>query len=150
MGGGPIAGRQHAAYRLKLAQGFLGEARQDVDLGRWRSSVDSAQLSVENAGKTVLALFGLVGRTHNPATQIRRLVGEGRFDATLSEPLERLAELAELLGPDIHIQTDYGDEVGGRTPWELFDEEDARQALAIAGEAVSLADRLTRESGAEG
>ncbi|MBA3472009.1 MAG: HEPN domain-containing protein [Rubrobacter sp.] len=145
MGGGPIAGRQHAAYRLKLAQGFLGEARQDVDLGRWRSSVDSAQLSVENAGKTVLALFGLVGRTHNPATQIRRLVGEGRFDATLSEPLERLAELAELLGPDIHIQTDYGDEAGGRTPWELFDEEDARQALAIAGEAVTLADQLVRE-----
>ena len=145
MGGGSIAGRQHAAYRLKLAQGFLGEARQDVDLGRWRSSVDSAQLSVENAGKTVLALFGLVGRTHNPATQIRRLVGEGRLDAALSERLERLAELAELLGPDIHIQTDYGDEAGGRTPWELFDEEDARQALAIAGEAVTLADRLVRE-----
>ncbi len=145
MGGGPIAGRQHAAYRLKLAQGFLGEARQDVDLGRWRSSVDSAQLSVENAGKTVLALFGLVGRTHNPATQIRRLVGEGRLDAALSERLERLAELAELLGPDIHIQTDYGDEAGGRTPWELFDEEDARQALAIAGEAVTLADQLVRE-----
>jgi hypothetical protein len=38
-------------------------------LGRWRSFVDSAQLSVENAEKTVLALFGLVGRTHNPATQ---------------------------------------------------------------------------------
>ncbi len=145
MGGGPIAGRQHAAYRLKLAQGFLGEARQDVDLGRWRSSVDSAQLSVENAGKAALALFGPTSRTHNPATQIRRLVGEGRFDATLSEPLERLAELAELLGPDIHIQTDYGDEAGGRTPWELFDEEDARQALAIAGEAVTLADQLVRE-----
>lgn len=145
MGGGPITGCQHVAYRLKLAQGFLREARQDVGLGRWQSSLDSAQLSVENAGKTVLALFGLVGRTHSPATQIRRLVGEARLDAELSEFLERLAELAELLGPDIHIQTDYGDEAGRRTPWELFDEEDARQALAIAGEAVTLANQLVRK-----
>ncbi len=133
-----------------MAHGFLEEARQDADLSRWRSAVAHAQLAVENAGKTALALFGRAGRTHNPGTWIRRLVAEGRFDAASSQRLERLAELSELLGSEIHIRTDYGDEVGGRTPWELFDEEDARQALAIAGEAVSLADRLTRESGAEG
>ena len=147
MGGSPITtGHQHAAYRLKLAHGFLEEARQDADLSRWRSAVDGAQLAVENAGKTALALFGRAGRTHNTATHIRRLIGEGRLDAALSERLERLAELAELLGPEVHVQTDYGDEVGGRTPWELFAEEDARQALAIAGEAVTLADQLVRES----
>jgi HEPN domain-containing protein len=128
-----------------LAQGFLGEARQDADLSRWRSSVDSAQLAVENAGKVVLELFGVVGRTHNPSTQIRRLIGEEQLDAGLSEHLERLAELAELLGSEIHIRTDYGDEAGGRTPWELFDETDAHQALAIAEEAVGLADQLVQE-----
>jgi hypothetical protein len=37
------------------------------------------------------------------------------------------------------MQTDDGDEMGGRTPWELFSDEDARQALAIAEDAVSLA-----------
>lgn len=146
MGGSSIAGSQHAAYRLKLARGFLKEARQDAVLGRWRSAVDGAQLAVENAGKTGLALFGRVGRTHNPATQIRRLISEEQLEATPSERLERLAELAELLGPDIHVQTDYGDETGGRTPWELFEEEDARQALAIAEEATSLAARLVRET----
>ncbi len=145
MGGGPINGRQRAAYRLRLAQGFLGEARQDAGLSRWRSAVDNAQLAVENAGKTVLVLFGEIGRTHNPATRIRRLINEGRLDAALSECLERLAELAELLGSDIHIQTDYGDEVGGRTPWELFDEEDAREALTMAEEAVRLAGRVVEE-----
>lgn len=149
MDGDLISAPSHATYRLKLAQGFLEEARQDKDLGRWRSTVDSAQLAVENAGKAILALAGRVGRTHNPSTQIRRLVDEGRFDAAFSGRLERLAELGEYLGPDIHVQTDYGDEVGGRTPWELFDEADARQALAIAEEAVDLAGQLIQESGHE-
>ena len=118
-------------------------------LERWRSAVDGAQLAVENAGKTALKLAGRIGRTHNPATQIRRLIGEERFDHAYSEKLERLAEPAELLGPDIHVQTDYGDEVEGRTPWELFDEADADQALVVAEEAVSLADQLIREESHE-
>lgn len=145
MGGDLIDDHRQATYRLELARGFLEEARQDVGLGRWRSAVDGSQIAVENAGKVALALFGRIGRTHNPATQIRRLIGEGRLDAGFSEGLERLAELAELLGPDVHVQTDYGDEVEGRTPWELFDETDARQALAMAEEPVSLAARLIRE-----
>ncbi len=111
--------------------------------------MDGAQLAVENAGKAGLALAGQIGRTHNPATQIRRLINEGRFDAAYAEKLKRLAELAELLGPDIHIQTDYGDETEGRTPWELFDEADASRALAVAEEAVSLAGQIVREDGDE-
>jgi HEPN domain-containing protein len=149
VGGGLITGRQQVAYRLKLARGFLEEARQDAELSRWRSAVDGSQLAVENAGKAALALAGQVGRTHNPATQIRRLIDEEQFVDAASKRLERLAELAELLGPDIHIQTDYGDEVGDRTPWELFDEADAQQALTVAEEALSLADRIVREGSRE-
>lgn len=145
VGGGHIKGREQAAYRLRLARGFLEEARQDAGLERWRSAVDGAQLAVENAGKAALALAGEIGRTRNPATRIRRLIGEERFDAEFSEKLERLAELSELLGPDIQVQTDYGDETEGRTPWELFEEHDARQALDIAGEAVELAEEIARE-----
>lgn len=44
-----MTGYQDAQYRLKVARGFLGEGRQDVELGRWRSAVDNAQLAVENA-----------------------------------------------------------------------------------------------------
>mgnify|MGYP005851789575 CR=1 FL=1 len=50
-----------------------------------------------------------------------------------------------MLGPDIHMQTDYGDEVGGLTPWELFDETDAREALTMAEDAVRLATQLVQE-----
>lgn len=133
-----------ARYRLRVARGFLEEAHQDVTLGRWRSAVDNSQLAVENSAKSVLALVGPVGWTHNPAPLLRRLLSDGIFTGEQGELVQSLAEHAEMLGADIHVQTDYGDEMGGRTPWELFDEEDARQALARAEEAVSLAQTIAQ------
>ena len=35
------------------------------------------------------------------------------------------------------------DEPGGRSPWELFGETDARQALATAEQAARLAEEIT-------
>ena len=55
------------AYRLSLAKGFLKEAEDDIKLMRWRSCVDSAQLTVENSGKAILMLFGVSPKTHEPA-----------------------------------------------------------------------------------
>jgi HEPN domain-containing protein len=49
---------QSAQYRLKLAEGFLQEAQQDLKINRWRSCVDNAQLTVENALKALIALPG--------------------------------------------------------------------------------------------
>ena len=63
---------------------------------------------------------------------MREALAEGEFPGEISFRVERLAECAELLGPDIHVQSDYGDEAGGRTPWELFDQDSARQALDLA------------------
>lgn len=134
-----------ARYRFAVAQGFLREARQDVELQRWRSAVDNAQLAVENAAKTALALVGPVGRTHNPAVHLRQFLTGDIFPLEWRSRVRQLAERAELLGPDVHIQTDYGDEVGGRTPWEIFQEADARQALKLAEEAVALAEGLLAE-----
>jgi len=131
-------------YRLRIAQGFLDESRQDVTLGRWRSAVDNAQLAVENATKSVLALVAPLGRTHNPAPLLRQALDEGRFDSTQRVAVRRLAECAELLGFDIHVQTDYGDEFQGLTPWELFDAQEAGEAFAIAEEALRLAQALVR------
>lgn len=137
-----MTSQQDANYRLRVAIGFLNEAQQDLALQRWRSCMDNAQLPVEHAAKAVLALLGPVGRTHNPAIQLRQSLSDGRFAPAQQNQIMQLAERAERLGADIHIQTDYGDEVGGRTPWELFDEADAQQALAFAQEAVSLANTI--------
>lgn len=124
-------------YRFRIAQGFLEESRQDVTLTRWRSAVDNAQLATENAAKAALALVGPVGRTHQPALLLRQALQ--MFSPSDQQSVERLSELAEMLGFDVHVQTDYGDEMEGFTPWELFDADDARSALAIAEEAVGLA-----------
>lgn len=141
-----MTANEQVSYRLKLAQGFLNETRQDVDLKRWRSAMDNAQLSVENATKAILALLGPVGRTHNPAEQLRQALNQGVFGGDNLARAQQLAEQAELLGPDVHIQTDYGDEPGGRTPWELFSETDARQALATAEKALQLAQAVIQEA----
>ena len=109
--------------------------------------MDNAQLAVEHAAKAVLALLGPVGRTHSPAPLLRQALREGRLAKADPKKVRRLAELSELLGFDLHIRTDYGDEVAGRTPWELFDEADARQALSMAEEAVSLAQAIFQEMG---
>lgn len=137
---------EEAFYRLRLVLGFLGEARQDFNLGRWRSCVNNSQLVTENAAKAVLALLGPVGRTHNPSLLLREALAAGEFPGEISSRVERLAECAELLGPDIHVQSDYGDEAGGLTPWELFDQDSARQALDLADEAGDLAQQLFASS----
>ncbi len=136
---------EEARYRLRLAEGFLEEARQDFELQRWRSFVDNSQLAVENAAKAVLASLGPVGRTHHPAPLLRQALAEHRFPEPLQALVERIAECAELLGPDIHASTDYGDEVGWRTPWELFDAADAQQALRLAEEAAALARQVSQQ-----
>ena len=136
-----------ALYRLRISQGFLEESRQDVLINRWRSAVDNSQLSVENSAKAVLSLVAPVGKTHNPAAQLRETLSNGYFPEKISEKVERLAECSERLGFDIHIQTDYGDETERLTPWDLFDEKDALEALSLAQESVDLAVSVIHELG---
>lgn len=135
---------RHVAYRLRLADGFLAEAQQDITLSRWRSAIDNAQLTIENSAKAVLAILGPVGRTHYPAGLLRGSIEEKKWDAHLLAQIQRLTELAELYGFDVHIQTDYGDETEDLTPWELFDGEDAHRALEVAVEAFDLASAITQ------
>ncbi len=75
---------------------------------------------------------------------MREAVDAGLFAHDAAPLVLRLAECAEELGYDIHIQTDYGDETAGATPWELFGEEDAQEAIALARESLALAEKLIR------
>ncbi len=136
-----------ASFRLTLARGYLDEARQDVTLSRWRSCVDGSQLAAESAAKAAVALVAVVGRSHEPGEVIDRALRDGRYPAALEGDLARLSELAKTLGPEVHIQSDYGDEETFTTPWELFHESHAQAALATAEAAVALAEEIVTAFG---
>jgi HEPN domain-containing protein len=84
-----VRARDEVAYRLALAEGFLAEAEQDMELERWRSCVNNAQLVVENAGKAVLAWFGAVPKTHDPAQQIAALLRTQTLPEEIQETIRR-------------------------------------------------------------
>ena len=134
--------RADAEYRLEVAHGFLREAEQDLDLRRWRSAVDNAQLAVENAAKAVLSRNRPTPKTHDVAQELHSLLAESRDTPKMATLLAELVECAAMLGRDVHIRTDYGDELRRITPWALFSQEDAEQALAHARRAVSLAETI--------
>ena len=136
--------KKDAEFRLKLAAGFLREAEEDVRLSRWRSCVDNAQMSVENAAKAVIAMRGPVPKVHQLEGALSKLVK----DATLKRLRKEIAILREIagkLGFEEHVRTDYGDESQYRTPWELFDQESAEQALDLARKAHDTAQRIIEE-----
>jgi len=90
--------REHAAFRPRMATGFLSEATQDVSLGRWRSAVDNARLAAENGVKAVLSLTGPVGRTHAPTVPLREAFARGGFHGPGEPRLRGGAQNGELRG----------------------------------------------------
>jgi len=135
---------QNARYRLALAEGFVAEAEQDFGLERWRSCVDNAQLAVENAGKAVLALFGVTPKTHDPAHQVAALLRTQVLPAQVQEAMRRMLPDLLALGSAEHFLTDYGDEATHTLPWDLFTRVSAEEALAAARQSLQLAQEVVQ------
>ena len=95
-----MSASRDVAYRIALTAGFLVEAEQDFVLERWRSCVDNAQLTVENAGKAALALFGIAPKTHDPARQIASILREQALPAEVSELLRAMLPDLLILGTE--------------------------------------------------
>ena len=137
--------KENVTFRLELARGFLDEARQDLSLRRWRATVSHAQLAVENALKALIGLFLPVPKTHDPARILLELVARQQIPSRWGNEVQHVAEMGQPLGPQLHVQTDYGDEFGGRLPWELFGEEEAREALTTAENILDRIEQLAQE-----
>lgn len=137
-----LKSKAESRYRLELAEGFLAEAEQDFGLSRWRSCVDNSQLAVENSGKMVVACFRPVEKSHNPARQVADLLHREEINKELVDDIKTLVPLLEKLGFEKHLKTDYGDEDTYKSPWELFNEDDASESLEIARKCVRIAKRV--------
>jgi HEPN domain-containing protein len=97
---------------------------------------------VENSIKAVISLFKPVPKVHELDELVDDLIKELDFELEYKEKLRKLKEYAKLLGFEEHIKTDYGDEVGRLTPWELFDKDDAVESLQIARDSFEIAKSL--------
>ena len=141
-----IDSERDVAYRLRLADGFLGEAEEDLRLRRWRSAVDNAQLSVENSVKAVIARHRPMPRSHDLVGPLDELRGSRRLDPAEDEAMSVLRACATELGYEQHVRSDYGEEASFRTPWELFGEDDAERAVETARRARLIARGLLERS----
>ncbi len=76
---------------------------------------------------------------------MKEVIEEFNLGSELKEKMEELTELTLLMGFETHIRTDYGDETSRLTPWELFTEEDAKEAINLAERALKLAQDVILE-----
>lgn len=143
VGGWRMQAADDARYRLTLAERDLGTAERQLSYREWPPCIDHSQMAAENAAKAVLALLGPLGRTHDPGEVLERSFG--RFPERYRDRVARLTECAKSLGSRVHREVSYGDEEKHLTPWDLFGEAEARDALRGAKEAVGLAKELVGE-----
>jgi HEPN domain-containing protein len=130
---------EEARYRLRMAVGFYEESERNLNRAEWRACVDDAQLAVENAAKAVICCFHPAARTHEPEPELQNILTNHTMPTDVTDAISSIIVCCQTLGWEAHIRTDYGDEATRRTPWELFDEPEARSALQHAHEAVQNA-----------
>lgn len=126
-------------FRVALAEGFLTEAEQDIELERWRSCVDNSQLAIENAGKAVLALFQVPSKTHEPAQQIALILKEQKLPENIHRVVQEMLPDLLTFGKREHFLTDYGDETTYTLPWDLFNRDSAESAVEVASRSLKMA-----------
>lgn len=132
-----------AKYRLRIAVGFCDEAERNFNRSEWRACVDDAQLAVENAAKAIISCFHPAARTHEPEKELQNTLDTHKnLPADVTDAISAVIVCCQALGWNAHVRTDYGDETTRRTPWELFDEPQAKNALQHAREAVQNAEHV--------
>ncbi|MGD8238665.1 MAG: HEPN domain-containing protein [Armatimonadota bacterium] len=133
---------REARHRLDIACRLMGEAEQDAELGRWRSSAANGQQALEHASKAVLACYGPVPRTHYVHVNLQNIVRTSTAGPDNAERIQRLSAIATGYGREQHMRVTYGDEDELVSPYDLIDEAEGRQSAADAREACELAHRI--------
>ena len=134
------------SYRLRLAELYLMDAENAFKRGDFRAVVASSQLSAENAAKAVIAVFRVPSWSHDPSPELREL--RNRVPEAVRGLLDELADIAEELAPE-HGRATYGEPTRALTPWDIYDEGDARRALERARRALANARAVLRALGQE-
>ncbi len=131
-------------YRYKLAINYLRDANEAFNRGDWRGTVANAQLSAENAAKAVIAVYRVPSWSHDPSGELQELVD--RMPRELADLVIELANIAKRLAPE-HGRSTYGEPSMGLTPWDIYTQGDAENALGMAKRAVEIMKTILRTLG---
>ncbi|MFP3160577.1 MAG: HEPN domain-containing protein [Vulcanisaeta sp.] len=131
-------------YRYKLAINYLRDANEAFNRGDWRGTVANAQLSAENAAKAVIAVYRVPSWSHDPSGELQELVD--RMPRELADLVIELANIAKRLAPE-HGRSTYGEPSMGLTPWDIYTQGDAENALGMAKRAIEIMKAILRTLG---
>lgn len=137
------AGRLGRLY-VDEARGRIALVRVAIEKGLWAATIREAQACVELFLKGALRLVAVEpARTHDVAEVLRREAG--RFPAWFRPAVDQLATISTEMAGDRGVAF-YGDERQELGPQELFDEKDARRAMANLEFVAERCERLAAES----
>jgi len=134
--------QDEAEYRLNLARGYFAEAEEDIKRKRWRSCAASAQLSIENSAKAVIACFVPVAITHDPAMQLARLIETETMPEEVTAKVREIVFIAARFGGREHGLFSYGDTKRFRDPWSLVTQAKANEAIVGARRCLVIAEEV--------
>lgn len=90
----------------------------------------------------VIAIFEPVEKTHDPSSQLHRLLDSKQIAEKIAKSVRIVILKARELGFEEHLMTDYGDESSYRDPWQLFDQTEAERALSTARQCLKGGERV--------
>ena len=131
-------------YRYRLAINYLRDANEAFNRGDWRGTVANAQLSAENAAKAVITVYRVPSWSHDPSGELQELVN--RMPRELADLVIELANIAKRLAPE-HGRSTYGEPSMGLTPWDIYTQGDAENALGMAKRAIEIMKAILRTLG---
>ena len=137
--------RNESSYKAKLAVRYLEEAEEAFKRRNYREVVASSQLSAENSAKAVIALFRTPSWSHDPSYELLEVLS--MLPSDLRKLAEELAEITRRLAPE-HGRATYGEPLRGLTPWDIYDEENASEALLSARKAKEIVEIILGRLGA--
>ena len=144
---------EEAKYWLSLAGEHLHRAKEEIENFRRElskihlaSCVAESQMCIESSAKTVISIFRVPSRAHDPSAELWEVLEEIRKKVKKEtiDAIENLAGTASEVAPE-HIRATYGDEKRKIPPSELYDEETATELLRSAEKAYETAEEFLGE-----
>lgn len=127
--------QEETSRLLKEAKGDLGRAIRYSGLKDWVTAIHYSQLTIEKSCKALISCFEAFEWTHDPSSQMKKLVDKD----LLSKEFLRIAGYAKEAAP-WHGRSTYGGLQNGiwRSPSELCTEEEAINLLEKAKRSFTM------------